>query len=55
MNENKPNIYTQNKKLFCDWTDETNYLIHNRMLKVYIRHGMLVDEVHEVISFRQSE
>ena len=28
MNDNKPNTYTQNKNLICDWTDQKNYLIH---------------------------
>ena len=55
MNENKANTYTQSKKLICDWTDKKNYLIHYRMLKVYLRHGMIVDKVHEIISFRHSK
>ena len=25
------------------------------MLKFYVRHGMVVDKVHEIISFRQSK
>ena len=25
------------------------------MLKIYVRHGMTVDKVHEIISFRQSK
>ena len=49
-----PDTYTQNKKLICDWSDKKNYLIHYRMLKFYVRHGMVVDKVHEIISFRQS-
>ena len=32
MNENKPNAYTQNRKLISDWTDKKNNLIHYRML-----------------------
>ena len=31
------------------------YLVHYRMLKFYIRHGMIVDKVHEIISFKQSK
>ena len=50
----KPDTYTQTSKLICDWTDKKNYLIHYRMLKFYIRHGMIVDKVHDIISFRQS-
>ena len=31
-----------------------NYLVHYRMLKFYIRHGMIIDKFHEVISFKQN-
>ena len=51
----KPVNYTQNRKLIYDWTDKKNYFIHYRMLKFYLRHGMVVDKVHEVISFRQTK
>ena len=54
MKENLPNTYIQNKKLICDWSDKKNCLIHYRMLKFYVRHGMIVDKVHDIISFRQS-
>ena len=54
MKEIIPDTYTQNKKLLCDWSDKKNYLIYYRMLKSYVRHGMVVDKVHEIISFRQS-
>ena len=50
----KPDIYTQTKKLICDWSDEKNYLVLLRMLKFYVRHGMIIDKVHTVISFKQS-
>ena len=50
----KPDTYIQTKKLICDWSDKKNYLVHSRMLKFYIRHGMIVDKVHDIISFRQS-
>ena len=54
MNTIKPEIYTKSKKLICDWTDKKKYLIHYRMLKFYVRHGMVVEKVHEIISFKQS-
>ena len=54
MNTIKPENYTKSKKLICDWTDKKNYLIHYRMLKFYVRHGMVVEKIHEIISFRQS-
>ena len=51
--EMKPNNDLQIKTLICDWTDKRNYLIFYRMLKLYIRHGMIVDRIHEIISFKQ--
>ena len=53
MKSIKPENYTKSKKLICDWTDKKKYLIHYRMLKFYIRHGMIVEEIHEIISFKQ--
>ena len=55
MKEIKPDNYIQTKKLICDWSDKKNYLVHYRMLKFYIRHGMIVDKVYNIISFRQSK
>ena len=51
----KPNTSTQTKKLICDWSDKKNYLIQYRMLKIYVRNGMIVAKVHEIISFKQSK
>ena len=48
MKEIKPNTYTQNKKLMCDWSDKKNCLIHYRMLKFYVRHGVIIDKVYEI-------
>ena len=48
MKEIIPDTYIQNEKLICDWSDEKNYLIHYRMLKFYVRQGMIVDKVHEI-------
>ena len=55
MKKIKPENYTKSTKLICDWTDKKNYLIHYRMLKFYVRHGMIVEKVHEIISFKQSK
>ena len=55
MKEIKPDTYTPTSKLICDWSDKKNYLTHYRMLKFYIRHGMIVEKVHNVISFKQSQ
>ena len=32
-----------------------NYLVHYRTLKFYVTHGMVVDKIHEIISFKQSK
>ena len=53
MKEIKPNTYIQTKKLICDWSDKKNYLVHYRMLKIYLKHGMIIDKFHNIISFRQ--
>ena len=55
MKSIKPENYTKSNKLICDWTDKKKYLIHYRMLKFYIRHGMIVEKIHEIISFKQSK
>ena len=54
MKEIKPDTYIQTSKLICDWSDKKNYLIHYRILKFYIRHGMEVVKIHNIISFKQS-
>ena len=55
MKEIKPDTHIQSSKLICDWSDKKNYLVHYRMLKFYIRHGMIIDIVHNIISFKQSK
>ena len=55
MNKIKPKNYTKSKKLICNWSDRKKYLIHYRMLKFYVRHGMIVGKIHEIISFKHSK
>ena len=55
MNKIKPKNFTKSKKLICDWADKKKYLIHYRMLKFYVRHGMIVEKIHGIISFKQSK
>ena len=55
MKKIKPKSYTKSEQLICDWTDKKKYLIHYRMLKFYVRHGMVVEKIHEIISFKQSK
>ena len=54
MKRNKPKNYMPAKKLICDWTDKKNFLVHYRMLGFYVRQGMVVDKILEIISFKQS-
>ena len=42
------------KKFTFDWTDKKNYLVQCRILNFHVRHGMVVDGVHEIISFREN-
>ena len=42
------------KTLFCVLTDKKNYSVQYRMSKFYFRHGMIVDKIREMISFKQS-
>ena len=55
MNTIKHKNYTKSKKLGCDWSDKRKYLILYRMLKFYVRHGMVVEKIHEIISFKQNK
>ena len=54
MKKIKPKNYTKSKKLICDWADKKKYLIQYTMLKFYVRHGMVVAKIHEIISFKQN-
>ena len=54
MKKIKPDTYTQTKKLICDWSNRKIYLVDYRMLKFYVRHGMIVETIINVISFKQS-
>ena len=41
--------------MLSDWTDKKNYIIHYRILKIYVRHGMIVEKIRETISFKESK
>ena len=43
----KPKNYTKAWKLICDWADKKNYLVHYRMLRFYVTHGIIVDKIHK--------
>ena len=54
MSKNKPITYSQTKRIICDLSDKKACLINYRMLKFYVRHGMVFNTVCEIISFKQS-
>ena len=51
----KQKIMQNIKKLYCDWTDKKKFFIHYRVLKFFVRLSMVINKVHEVISFKQSK
>ena len=51
----QPKICKKSKKLICGWSDKKNYGIHYKMLKLYVRHGMIVEKLHEMISLKQNK
>ena len=55
MNKIQPKKSTKSKKLICGRTEKKNYLIHYRMLKIYVRHGKVIEKIPEFISFKQSK
>lgn len=42
------------KKLLLTLFDKKNYVIHYRMLKLAMRHGLVLKKVHRVLEFKQS-
>ena len=55
MIEIKPILYTPVKKLICDWTNRKIHLTHYRTLKLFVKHGMIVDKVREIMLCKQSK
>ena len=55
VKEIKPNNYIKSKNLYVIGLIRKKYLVQYRMLKFYVRHGMIVDKIHEIISFKQSK
>ena len=55
MKKIKPQNYIKTKKSISDWTDKNNYIIQYRMLKFYIIHGIVVNKIHEINSFKQNK
>ena len=55
MKKIQPKKYKKSRNLICDWIDKKNYLVHFRMLKIYVRHGMAFEKIQKIISFKQSK
>lgn len=51
MNDMK---FTKGSKLLQTLEDRHNYLVHFRLLKLYMRHGLKIKKIHRVIKFNQS-
>lgn len=45
---------SKEKKLILTLHDKKNYVIHYRMLKLALRHGLKLTKVHRMISFKQA-
>ena len=52
-NVNQPN-YKPTRKLMCDVTNKSKYMIHYRMFKFYLNQGMKVTKIHTIYKFKQS-
>ena len=44
---------TKTEKLILDQNNKTEYMVHYRMLKFYVKMGVKVTEIHRVIKFKQ--
>ena len=55
MENIQPNNYTKSKKLKCDWSDKKMYLIQYKLLNIFVRLGVVVEQFREFSSFKQSK
>ena len=55
MRSIKPKNYVSHSKLVCGWADKKGYLVLYRLLKFYVRHGMVIEKVYDIISFKQNK
>nr|XP_018905008.1 PREDICTED: uncharacterized protein LOC109035731 [Bemisia tabaci] len=49
-----PNGYSKQPKLLCTLYDKSNYVIHYRLLKLAIKHGLVLKKIHSAMSFTQA-
>ena len=45
--------HTKEKKLLLTLKDKQNYVVHYQNLQFYLRHGMKLKKVHQVLEFNQ--
>jgi hypothetical protein len=51
-NEGKP-ISSKIPKLLCTLNNKKEYVIHERLLNLYISYGLKITKIHKIISFRE--
>ena len=51
-NQKNPKSYKA-KKLISDFRTRRKYLVHIENLQFYLKHGMILDKIHNIISFTQ--
>lgn len=49
-----PNSRGKVKKLLLTLNDKNNYIMHYRMLKIALKHGLILKKIHAVLKFSQS-
>ena len=54
MKTNKPEKNEPTEKLIIGQTNKQRHFLHYRELKIYIRHGIRILNVHTVYKFKQS-
>ena len=52
--EKKPAPNTKISKLLCTLDDKKNYVIHYRNLKLCLKHNLLLQKIHKILKFKQS-
>ena len=50
----KPKRFTQFGNLISVWSDKKNFLVQYRLLKFYVRHGMIVHKIQNLISLHKN-
>ena len=48
------NKHVTSQKLSPNLYDKTNYVVHYKNLRFYIKHGLQLVKVHRILKFRQS-